>query len=236
MGLLDPIFGGGTDTSQLTQGSAQSKKFLQGGKQAALNSYGKAQKKYTPQFEKAAAGFDPYNAMGQKLNSLYSDALGVNGDAGYGNAVNAYHHNLGWDSALNEANQNVMRNQAATGGLNSGWTLQALSDRAQGLQNQEYQSWLDNLYRGGSQGLLGAQGASSARQGLGAQFAATGAGRAGVQTGAAGALASNAYNTGLGLQNQTAADQASQLSLLNAILGGGAQAAGAYFGAKYGRI
>lgn len=230
MALFDAIFGGGTDTSNLTQGSKQARQDINAGKHDALQTYGKYEKKYTPVYQQSAAGFDPFLQQGTAANAMYGNALGLNGQSGYDAAIGAFHNGPGFQFALDQANQNVLRNAAATGGVANGNVLTALSDRAQGLQNQEWQQYLDNLFRGGSQGLAGAVGKSGALEALASQLAATGAGKAGVQVGAAGANATNAYNTGLGLQNQTAADQASQLSLLNAILGAGAKVAGAYAG------
>jgi hypothetical protein len=231
MGLLDSIFGG-TDTSALQKGASDAEDALKGGKKHGLNSLKKAQNQYTPEYRAAAEAFSPYQQTGGAANSMYGNALGLNGQQGYDAALGAFNQGPGFQFALDQANQNVLRNNAATGGLASGGTLQALSDRAQGMQNQEYQTWLDNLFRGSGQGLLGAQGQSQALQNLGQQIGQTGAQKADVHTGAAGALATNASNLGAGLQGQTAADQASQLSLLNAILGGGATIAGSYFGGK----
>jgi hypothetical protein len=228
MGLFDGIFGGGTDTSALQKGAADAEDALNKGKGKGLKSLNKAQKQYTPEFRTAANAFSPYQQTGGAANSMYGNALGLNGQTGYDAALGAFHQGPGFQFALDQANQNVMRNQAATGALNSGGTLTALSDRAQGMQNQEYQGWLDNLFRGSGQGLLGAQGQSQALQNLGQQIGQTGAQKADVHTGAAGALATNASNLGAGLQGQTAADQASQLSLLSSILGGGASVLGAY--------
>jgi hypothetical protein len=228
MGLFDSIFGGGTDTSALQKGASDAEDALKSGKKHGLNVLKKAQNQYTPEYRTAAAGFQPFMQSGQELNSLYTDALGANGQAGYDNALGAFRQGPGFQFALDQANQNVLRNNAATGGLASGGTLQALSDRAQGMQNQEYQTWLDNLFRGSGQGLLGAQGQSQALQNLGQQIGQTGAQKADVHTGAAGALATNASSLGAGLQSQTAADQAAQLSLLTSILGGGASVLGAY--------
>jgi hypothetical protein len=230
MGLFDGIFGSGTDTSALQKGAADAEDALNKGKGKALKSLGKAQDQYTPEYRTAASAFSPYQQTGGAANSMYGNALGLNGQQGYDSALGAFHQGPGFQFALDAANQNILRNNAATGGLASGNVLTALQDRAQGMQNQEYQGWLDNLFRGSGQGLEGARGQSQALQALGQQFANTGNARADVQTGAAGALATNASSLGAGLQGQTAADQASQLSLLESILGGGAKVAGAYLG------
>jgi hypothetical protein len=227
MGLFDSIFGG-TDTSALQTGASNAEDALKSGKKQGLNSLRKAQDQYTPEYRSAANAFAPFQRSGVAANSMYANGLGLNGQTGYDAAQGAFHQGPGFQFALDQANQNILRNSAATGGLASGNVLTALGDRAQGMQNQEYQTWLDNLFRGSGQGLQGAQGQSQALQNLGQQIGQTGAQKADVQTGAAGALATNASSLGAGLQGQTAADQASQLSLLTSILGGGASVLGAY--------
>jgi hypothetical protein len=227
MGLFDSI-SGGTDTSALQKGASDAEDALNKGKSKGLKVLGKAEDKYTPRYETAANAFSPYQQTGGAANSMYGNALGLNGQTGYDAAVGAFNQGPGFQFALDQANQNILRNSAATGGLASGNVLTALGDRAQGMQNQEYQTWLDNLFRGSGQGILGAQGQSQALQNLGQQIGQTGAQKADVHTGAAGALATNASSLGAGLQGQTAADQASQLSLLTSLLGGGASVLGAY--------
>jgi hypothetical protein len=228
MGLFDSLFGGGTDTSALQKGASDAEDALNKGKKKGLNALDSAKRQYTPEYRTAAAGFSPFQQSGVAANSMYANGLGLNGQTGYDAAQGAFKQGPGYQFALDQANQNILRNAAQTGNVGSGNVQIALSDRAQGMQNQEYQTWLDNLFRGGSQGLTGAQGMSQALQNLGSQFANTGQAKADVHTGAAGALATNASNLGAGLQGQSAADQASQLSLLNAIIGGGAKVAGSF--------
>jgi hypothetical protein len=228
MGLLDSVFGGGTDTSDLRAGHGDAAGKLKKGKKGGLRVLNEAQDQYTPEYRQAAAGFQPYTQNGTQLNSLYTDALGGNGQAGYDNAINAFHTAPGYQFLQQQGEQSALRNNAALGGIASGNTLTDLAKFNTGLADQSYQQWMDNLYRGAGQGLQGAAGQANALMGLGSQFADTGAQKAGIHTGAAGALATNDYNLGLGLQNQTAADQASQLSLLQSILGAGTKVAGAY--------
>jgi hypothetical protein len=227
MGLFDSIFGG-TDTSALQKGASDAEDALNKGKKKGLKALGAAERKYTPEYRTAAAGFAPFQQSGVAANAMYNNGLGLGGQEGYDAALGAFHQGPGFQFGLDAANQNIMRNNAALGGLASGGTYNQLGAEAQGRQNQEYQGWLDNLFRGSGQGLQGAAGQANALMGLGSQFADTGTQKAGIQTGAAGALATNASSLGAGLQSQTAADQASQLSLLNSILGGGAKVAGLF--------
>jgi hypothetical protein len=227
MGLFDSIFGGGTDTSALTQGANRADNRLQKGEKKGLGFLNTAKNKYTPEYRAASDVYEPFTQSGTALNSLYTGALGGNGQEGFDAARNAFHTAPGYDFLVDQGEQGVMRNNAAMGGIASGNNLTDLTKFRVGLADQSYQQWLDNLYRGSAQGLQGAAGQSQALQALGSQFANTGAQKADVATGAAGARATNQANLGLGLQNQTAADQATQLSLLSAILGGGAKIFGA---------
>lgn len=231
MGLFDPITGGGTDTSALRTGANQAKGFLNQGKHDALQTQGKYEKKYTPQYQTAAAGYDPFLQQGTAANAMYGNALGLNGQAGYDAATGAFHENPGYQFLVDQGEQGVLRNNAAMGGVASGKTLEDLTKFRVGLADQTWQQYLDNLFRGSGQGLQGAAGKSQALQNLGQALQATGNAKSDIQTGAAGALATNASNLGAGLQGQSAADQASQLSLLQSILGAGAKVGGAYFGA-----
>ncbi len=230
MGLFDSVFGGGTDTSALTSQSAKADKRLKQGKKGGLRVLNEAQDQYTPEYRQAAAGFQPFTQNGTQLNNLYTGALGGSGQEGYDAAQSAFRNAPGYQFLVDQGEQGVMRNNAAMGGIASGNNMADLTKFRVGLADQSYQQWMDNLFRGSGQGLQGAAGQANALMGLGQQFANTGAQKADIHTGAAGALATNASNLGLGLQNQTAADQASQLSLLQSIIGGGAKVAGAYAG------
>jgi hypothetical protein len=226
MGLFDSVFGGGTDTSALTSYGAKTDKRLHKGEKKGVGELAKGLKQASPSYDQAAEGFSPYMQSGSQLNSMYTDALGGNGQEGFDRATGAFHQAPGYQFLVDQGEQGVMRNNAAMGGVASGNTLTDLTKFRVGLADQTWQQNLDNLFRGSGQGLQAAQGASGALTAKGAMTAGNFADRAGIRTGAAGARASNTANIGLGLQNQTAADQASQLSLLNSIIGAGAKLAG----------
>lgn len=144
MGLFDAFSSSGGEknarkayalqSSELKKGREQSEQQLRAGYEDADPYLAKAQELFGLIQPQQQAGYD-----------MYQGALGLRGQEGYDQAAGAFRNTPGYDFALQQANQNVMRNQAATGGLNSGGTLMALSDRAQGLQNQEWNNWLDRL-------------------------------------------------------------------------------------------
>ena len=76
-----------------------------------------------------------------KADSLYSDSLGVNGPEGNQRAVNAFQCGPGYDWAMQQGNESILRNNAAVGGLASGKTLEDLTTYGQGMANQEYGNW-----------------------------------------------------------------------------------------------
>jgi hypothetical protein len=217
---------GGTDTSALTNSARKTKKQLKRGEKRGIGELAEGLKQASPSYDQAAEGFSPYMESGSQLNSLYADALGGNGQEGYDNAINAFHTAPGYQFLQQQGEQSALRNNAALGGVASGNTLTDLAKFNTGLADQSYQQWMDNLYRGSGQGLQAAGGASGALVAKGGMTANNFAGRAGIRTDAAGAKASNQAALGLGLQNQEAADQASQLSLLQSIISGGSKVAG----------
>jgi hypothetical protein len=76
----------------------------------------------------------------------------------------------GYQFAFDEGTRAVDRSAASRGKLFSGATIKAQQRFGQGLANQEYQRYLDNLYRGGALGASasGAYGAASGNQWLNA--------------------------------------------------------------------
>ena len=77
--------------------------------------------------------------------STYLGALGVRGPEAATAARSAFNTSPGYDFARDEALKAIERSQAGRSMLLSGNTLEALQNRAVGLANQEYGSWLDRL-------------------------------------------------------------------------------------------
>jgi hypothetical protein len=214
MGLLDALSDDqGVKNSRLSYG-------------LATKELGKGLDKSNNALKKNYQQADPFLAQAQELFSLiqpqqqagydmYQNALGLRGPEGNEAAVGAFQQGPGFQFALDQANQNVMRNQAATGGLNSGGTLMALSDRAQGLQNQEYGSWLDRLH--GFDPMQGAIAQSNVlgqradmRYGLGRDLA-------NVQAQFRPQMAQQGYNLGANINN---AQQTANSNMWGALTGG----------------
>ena len=114
--------------------------------------------------DQAIAAYSPYAQSGQAANTMYSNALGLNGADGNTAATSAFQAGPGYQFALDQGTQAALRAQNSVGMLNSGNTLTALAGFGQGLANQEYGSWLDRLQGKSAQGL---QAASGQAQGYG---------------------------------------------------------------------
>lgn len=94
------------------------------------------------------AAYTPLSGLGSKYgagSSLYLDALGVNGPEGMARARSTYQASPGYQWSVDQAADAAARNAARLGLTSSGNTLQAISDRAQQIANQDYSGWLGNL-------------------------------------------------------------------------------------------
>lgn len=104
------------------------------------------------------AGYEPWYGTGSAANTMYADALGLNGTSGTATAQSAYETSPGYQFQLDQGTQAALRGASAAGMLNSGNTLTALSQYGQGLAKQDYGSWLDRLNGVSGQGLTAAGG------------------------------------------------------------------------------
>jgi hypothetical protein len=118
-----------------------------------------------------------YGTAQQGTNQL-GNLLGLNGASGNASAQNTLQNMPGYQFALDQGAQNVMRNQAATGQLNSGATNLDLQKQGQGLASQNYFNYVQQL-----------QPYLQAQQNTGGQMA-------GVNTGLGNQLNANLVNQG----------------------------------------
>jgi hypothetical protein len=119
----------------------------------------------------------------------------------------------GYQFQLGQGSQNVLRNQAATGQLNSGATNTDLMQYGQGLANQTYNQYIQSL-------LPFLQQNTATTGNVGQAYGQLGTGLANVYGQQGGALASNAQNLGSGiaglLGNQASAAYGTQAGIGNA--------------------
>lgn len=154
--------------------------------------------------------------------NLYGDALGVNGSAGNANATAAFKAGPGYEYQLGQGLDALERRAGAQGRLSSGQTGLDTINYAEGLANNEYQNWLQNL-----SGFSGQQsniytGAIGGQAGAKSDLATLATNTAGQKVD----LLGNVTNGKMGANNQVAAGTQQQLSGL----GGLGQGLGSLFG------
>lgn len=148
MGLFDFLAPDGLSGAQRAKQTRLAKKAqntLEEGQEGAIGAINTGTQQAVPSYERAAGLFDPIIADRSRATDMYYNSLGLNGAEGYDEALNAYQQSPGYQFALQQANQNVTRNAANLGSLRSGNTMMALSDRAQQLQNLDFNNWQNQL-------------------------------------------------------------------------------------------
>ncbi|MBD8555442.1 hypothetical protein IFT84_13100 [Rhizobium sp. CFBP 8762] len=128
----------------------------------------------------ASSLFQPYADTGIGANTMYSNALGLNGADGNAAATSAFQAGPGYEFALNPGTQAALRGASAAGSLASGNTLTALSQFGQGLANQEYGTWLQRLQAQASQGMQAAGSQAQTQTGLANLYQKTAGDRLGL--------------------------------------------------------
>jgi|SRR5215831_6386925 len=224
---LGAVSGGiGTARSDISGGLAPSLASLYGGVDAASNALyggqygglgalgnavGSAASAYSPLY---GAG-NYYLGTGGAATDLSGDALGLNGPAGFARAVGAFQSSPGYDFAVSQGLNAINRGANAAGGGNfyGGNVARAAQTFGQGLANQDYQTWLNNIINRGTQyGTLGVNAITPAASGTANALLTGGTGAANIYTGTGGRLSdlySGAGTAGAGLYTGAAKDLAS---------------------------
>lgn len=154
--------------------------------------------------------------------NLYGDALGVNGADGAARAKSAFTTDPGYQFQQDQGIDALNRSAAARGQLNSGQTGLDTLSFSQGLANNSYQQWLQNLSGYGGQQAGVYTGATTGQAGALTDQANLATNTAGQKV----SLLGDVTNGRLGVNNQTAAGTQQQLGGL----GGLGQGLGALFG------
>src|SRR5882672_4149768 len=230
--FFDTLFGGGAEAEAAdknraltTQYGTQAQDYLKTGYDTGVGNLNQAIGAYAPLGDLATK----YNKGGD----LYLNALGVNGPQGNAAASAAFQNAPGYTGAITAGLDTINRRRAAMGMGNSGNADIDAQTFGQNLQNQQYNTWLQNLQGAGA---TGAQltGATSAGQAGGysslANLAQT---YAGNQTGVAGNVLSGNVNAN---NLQAAGEAAGAKNLLGAGLSLGSLALGGVGGAGLGSL
>jgi hypothetical protein len=137
------------------QGRTALQQYGAAGLTGAQQQYGAGQQALTQNYGAALAPLQQQYGTTQAGNAQLSSLLGFGpqGSAGVQSTLSTL---PGYQFALNQGAQNVLRNQAAAGPLASGATLNALQQQGQGQANQNYFNYAAQL-----QPYLGANAAAS---------------------------------------------------------------------------
>jgi len=211
MGFLSALTG--SSTGKATMNAANKNADLIKGFQTTGNDIiNTGEDKSAGALDSAIGAYQPWVTSGTAANSLYGDAIGLNGAEGNARATDAFHTGPGYSFALDQGTQAALRGASAAGMLNSGNTLTALTEYGQGLADQEYGSWLDRLNGVSGQGLSAAGGVA---QGYGAKadlYQGTADDRLGLESGVVQGLE--------GVNNQIASAKEAQEKAKGGFLGG----------------
>ena len=206
------IFGGNTGGSAA---ALQAALLQQQGVQQANNALQTGANNATADF--ATNYYNPYTATGTNANTMYSNALGLNGPSGNTAATNAFQVSPGYNFALQQGTQALDRSAAGAGNFGSGNAAVALQNYGQGMANQQYGNWLSNLQGLGQEGLTAATGQTGREQSLANIQTGLGQGQAGViQNGVN--QATNALTAGANAD--MSANNQGQANIFSALLGG----------------
>lgn len=212
MSFLGGVFGGNTSGSSAASAAVPYQ--LIGAQQAlgALNSnYATAKKEYDTNY------YQPYTDTGNSANTMYSNALGLNGASGNTAATNAYQASPGYQWQFDQGKEALDRSAAGSGLFGSGNAAIALTKYGQGLANQDYGNWLSRLQGLGAQGLTAAAGQTGRQGALAGIDTGLGNAQAGVWNDLTKSVTGNYIN---GQQADAASNAQGGANLISALLGG----------------
>lgn len=107
--------------------------------------YGQARDDATKYYTQASDRLNNWSEKGSSALDAYYNSLGLGGQEGYDSTVATYRESPGYKYAVEQATDSVARKASSLGALGSGNTMQAISDRAQNMADQEYSSWQNQL-------------------------------------------------------------------------------------------
>ena len=222
--FLSTLFGGGAQ-QDAANANAQALSQYQGTANTAL---GTGYNTGTTNLNSAIGAYSPLAALGQNYNqagNLLLGAEGANGAAGTAAAQAAFQNAPGYSGAIDAGLSAIDRQRASMGMANSGNANLDAQTFGQNLQNQQYNTWLQNLQQTAG---MGATATAGAAQGQGTGY--TNLANLGYQYGSdQGNIANNVASGTMADNNMVAAGQAAGaknllgagLSLATLGMGGG---------------
>lgn len=200
-------------------------KTVKQGRDASLSSLKSGYTSANRDYDTAIDLYDPFVSAGRKAFDQYTDATGVNGQEGHDRAVSNFRAGPGYSWMVDQATDAVARKASALGALGSGNTMAAITDRASGLADQEFDDYLDRLNGVAQVGYDATGRQAGLHQGKGDLDAQYGRDRAEVHGGATSMGVGAKQNIGL-----------AQSGVLGQGMMAGQQAAGNRFGAIMGGL
>ncbi len=162
MGMFD-VFG--TQDQQAAAG-AQSNAINQGAQQL-VKDFGQGRNALQTNYSAGLQPFIQNYGQAQQGGAALGNALGLNGAAGNAAATAAFQNNPGYQFQLQQGENAILANQAKSGQLASGATNLDLLNYGQGVANQGWNQYIQNL-----QPYLGAE--NSAATGIGGLYSGLG--------------------------------------------------------------
>lgn len=164
---------------------------------------------------------------------MYGNALGLNGAQGSQAAMDAFQKtNPGYQFQLEQGNNSVLANQAKSGQLASGNTNLDLQKFGQGLANQTWNGWVNQLQPYLNQGNVAASGIAGVDTGLGNALNQSWTNQGNMQYGADTSIGNANANAALGNLNASA----NMWGLGTGLLGLGAQGGGSLGGNLFNKF
>lgn len=197
MGIFD-IF----NTSDQTKAAQDQNNGIQTGLNQLTQQFGLGKQDLKDQFGNALKplqnNYDQANAGVQQLMKLLGIGGGSSGGAGGGNPVmDALKNMPGYQATLDTGDQNILRNQAATGNLNSGATNVDLQQFGQGTAQNYYGQMVSQLMPFLGQESGAASGIAGVDTGLGTALNANDMGLGNAEYGANTSMGNNNANADL---------------------------------------
>lgn len=157
MGFLSGLMGGDVGSNTI-KALGKNSDLLTGFDTTGNNIINTGERQSTGAINSGIAGYQPWLDSGKTANTMYGNALGLNGTSGNATATDAFHTSPGYDFAVDQGLTAATRKMSSLGLLSSGNTLDALQKTGQGLADQDYGSWLDRLNGVSGQGMQAAGG------------------------------------------------------------------------------
>jgi len=186
--------------------------------------------------------YQPYYDTGTQANTALANANGLNGAAGYNDAMSQFRTGPGYQFQMDQGLDAINRGAAARGGLASGNNTVDIMKYAQGMADQSWQQNLNNLSGMANTGMQAAQGmaqnnqslaqlasnygsnSAQLQQGYGDRLAGNNSALAGNETNMANNLANMTYNTANQMASNTGAGmmagQTAAQNRFGALMGG----------------